>query len=86
MAATTMVHIRVDEQMKRDASEALSAMGLSISDAVRLLLFRVVAEKALPFEVRVPNALTAKTLASSDQGEDLHPCEDADDMFRKLGI
>ena len=86
MAATTMVHVRIDEQVKRDASEALSAMGLSLSDAVRLLLVRVVAEKALPFEIRVPNALTAKTLKESDQGTNLHLCKDADDMFHKLGI
>ena len=86
MATTTMVHVRIDEQVKRDASEALSAMGLSLSDAVRLLLVRIVAEKALPFEIRVPNTLTSKTLKASDQGKDLHPCKDADDMFHKLGI
>lgn len=86
MSATTMVHVRIDEQVKKDASEALSAMGLSLSDAVRLLLVRVVAEKAMPFEIRVPNALTAKTLKASDQGKDLHPCKDVDDMFQKLGI
>lgn len=86
MSATTMVHVRIDEQVKRDATEALSAMGLSLSDAVRLLLVRVVAEKALPFEVRVPNALTVKTLKACDQGNELHLCKDADDMFQKLGI
>ena len=86
MSATTMVHVRIDEQVKKDASEALSAMGLSLSDAVRLLLVRVVAEKAMPFEIRVPNALTAKTLKASDQDKDLYPCKDADDMFQKLGI
>ena len=55
MASTTMVHIRVDEKLKREACAALDGMGLSLSDAVRLLLVRVAAEKALPFEIRVPN-------------------------------
>src|ERR1035438_3985970 len=54
--ATTMVHIRVDEKVKEDAAKTLAAMGMSVSDAVRMLLVRVAAEKALPFEVRVPNA------------------------------
>lgn len=48
MASTTMVHIRVDEKLKREACAALDGMGLSLSDAVRLLLVRVAAEKALP--------------------------------------
>ena len=52
MASTTMVHIRVDEKLKREACAALDGMGLSLSDAVRLLLVRVAAEKALPFEIR----------------------------------
>jgi len=58
MGTTTMIHIQLDEQVKREASAALEAMGLSVSDAVRALLVRVAAEKALPFALRVPNATT----------------------------
>ena len=66
--ATTMVHIRVDEKTKEKASKALAGMGISISDAVRMLLVRVAAEKALPFEVRVPNATTVKAMRAADRG------------------
>ncbi len=58
MGTTTMIHVRLDEQVKQEASEALEAMGLSVSDAVRALLVRVAAEKALPFALHVPNAPT----------------------------
>lgn len=58
MTATTMIHIRIDEQLKDQASEALESMGLSVSDAVRVFLKRVVADQAMPFEVKVPNATT----------------------------
>jgi len=51
-----MVHVRLDESLKEQAAEMLSSMGLSISDAVRVFLTRVVAEKAIPFPVRAPNA------------------------------
>ena len=51
--ATAMVHVRVDERVKERAAKTLAAMGMSVSDAVRILLLRVAAEKALPFEVRV---------------------------------
>lgn len=56
--STTMVHVRVDEETKEKAAEALAAMGLSVSDAVRVLLTRIAAEQALPFELKVPNATT----------------------------
>jgi DNA-damage-inducible protein J len=56
MPATEMVHIRIDKRVKARATKALSAMGLSVSDAVRVLLTRIAAEKALPFDLRVPNA------------------------------
>ena len=58
MNTTAMVHVRVDEQIKEQATEALAAMGLSVSDAVRVLLTRVAAEKALPFAIKVPNKTT----------------------------
>jgi DNA-damage-inducible protein J len=59
MAATEMVHIRIDKRVKTRAAKALSAMGLSVSDAVRVLLTRVAADQALPFDLKVPNAATA---------------------------
>ena len=58
MARTTMLHVRVDEDIKAQAGEALAAMGLSVSDAVRILLKRVVNDQAFPLELKVPNAHT----------------------------
>ena len=57
-----MVHVRIDKRTKARAAKALAAMGLSVSDAVRVLLTRVAAEKALPFEVKAPNAATAAAM------------------------
>ena len=68
MPATEMVHIRIDKRVKAQATKALSAMGLSVSDAVRVLLTRVAAEKALPFEVRVPNAATVAAMQEARTG------------------
>ena len=58
MATTTMVHVRVEQRIKAQATKALAAMGLSVSDAVRVLLMRVAAEKQLPFALKVPNTET----------------------------
>lgn len=61
-ATTSMLHVRVDDTLKTQATEALGAMGLTVSDAVRLLLHRVVAEQALPLELKVPNADTVAAM------------------------
>lgn len=58
MAATTMVHVRVDEHIKIQASETLAAMGLTVSDAIRVFLTRIVADQQLPFALKAPNAGT----------------------------
>jgi DNA-damage-inducible protein J len=68
MAATEMVHIRVNKRVKARASKALANMGLSVSDAVRVLLTRIAAEKALPFEVKVPNAETSAAMREARKG------------------
>jgi DNA-damage-inducible protein J len=64
--ADTYVRARIDTFTKNRATEALEAMGLSISDAIRLLLLRVADERRLPFEVRVPNATTRKAMAEAE--------------------
>jgi DNA-damage-inducible protein J len=68
MPATEMVHIRIDKRVKSQATKALSAMGLSVSDAVRVLLTRVAAEQALPFEVKVPNPVTKAAMQEASAG------------------
>jgi DNA-damage-inducible protein J len=58
MAATSMVHVRVDEHIKTQASETLAGMGLTVSDAIRVFLTRIVADQQLPFALKAPNAGT----------------------------
>jgi DNA-damage-inducible protein J len=62
-----MVHVRVDEKIKIQAAETLSSMGLTVSDAVRVFLTRVVADKALPFTLQAPNETSRAAIAEADQ-------------------
>lgn len=86
MAATAFVRTRIDENLKTEAALVLADMGLTVSDVVRIVLTKVAKEGALPFEMRVPNKLTAETLAKSERGEELHQAKDAKDLFEQLGI
>ncbi len=65
--ATSMLHVRLDDEVKAKATEALAAMGLSASDAVRLLFRRIVADQAFPLELKVPNAETRTAMAEADE-------------------
>ncbi|MEO5341458.1 MAG: type II toxin-antitoxin system RelB/DinJ family antitoxin [Magnetococcus sp. MYC-9] len=67
MTTTTVVHVRVDERIKAQATERLATMGLSLSDAVRLFLMRVVTEQQMPFALKVPNTETRIAMAEADE-------------------
>ncbi|MDQ7073826.1 MAG: type II toxin-antitoxin system RelB/DinJ family antitoxin [Gammaproteobacteria bacterium] len=69
MAANAVVRARIDEKIKEEASVVLASMGLTISDALRLMLTRVAKEKALPFEPLVPNELTLAAMKKARRGE-----------------
>lgn len=86
MNSNTVVRARIDSETKEQATKALAEMGLSVSDYIRMALVRVAHDKAVPFQVKVPNTLTAETLRTSELGEDVHAARDADDLFEQLGI
>ena len=67
--ADTYVRARIDADTKDRAAEALQAMGLSISDAIRLLMLRVADERRLPFEIKAPNATTRKAIKELEAGK-----------------
>lgn len=67
--ADTYVRARIDTNTKERAADALEAMGLSISDAIRLLMLRIADERRLPFEVKVPSKSSRKALAEIAAGK-----------------
>ena len=64
---SSMLHVRMDNELKRRATEALAAMGLTASQAVRLLFHRIAVEQAFPLELKVPNAETRAAMAEADE-------------------
>lgn len=86
MATTSMVHVRVDDQIKAQAKETLAAMGLSVSDAVRVFLMRVVADKQMPFALKAPNEATRAAMLEADEIARSHQARfaSADDLLNEL--
>ncbi|MDE0422544.1 MAG: type II toxin-antitoxin system RelB/DinJ family antitoxin [Gammaproteobacteria bacterium] len=64
---STMLHVRMDSELKREAIQALAAMGLTASEAVRLLFHRIAVDQAFPLELKVPNADTRRAMAEVDE-------------------
>ena len=85
MRTDTVVRARIDSDTKARATEALQAMGLSVSDAIRLLLLRVADEKRLPFAVQVPNPTTVKSMKELDEGKGQR-FGSAEELFRDLDL
>ena len=69
MAANSVVRARLDEDIKNEASAVLKAMGLTVSDAFRLMMVKIAKEKALPFEPLVPNKETIAAMKAARRGE-----------------
>ncbi|MDX8386775.1 MAG: type II toxin-antitoxin system RelB/DinJ family antitoxin [Gallionella sp.] len=81
MAANTVVRARIDEHTKEEAAAVLAAIGLTVSDAFRMMLIRVAREKALPFEPLVPNEETIKAMKQARSGKGLTMVKSVEDLI-----
>ena len=80
MSKTSTVHARIDTETKIASESVLQKIGMTPTEAVRLLYRQISLRGEFPVELRVPNALTAETLAKSDRGEEIESFDSLDDM------
>ena len=85
MTSDTVVRARIDSDTKARATEALEAVGLSVSDAIRLMLLRVADEKRLPFAVQAPNPTTVEAMKELDDGKGRR-FGSAEELLRDLDV
>ncbi len=86
MSKTATVRARLEPSLKEKAEEILQSLGLSTTQAITLYYKQIEMNNGLPFDVVVPSSLTRRTMDETDSGEGLVLCENAEDMFKKLGI
>ena len=84
MATNAVVRARIDEHTKEEAAAVLAAMGLTVSDAFRIMLPRFPKEKALPFEPLIPNAETIKAMKQARSGKGLTKFKTVGDLMADL--
>ncbi|NWN92951.1 type II toxin-antitoxin system RelB/DinJ family antitoxin [Marinobacter adhaerens] len=85
MTTDSVVRARIDSGTKARATAALEAMGLSVSDAIRLLMLRIADEQRLPFAVQVPNAKTVAAMDELEAGKGQR-FSNEQDLFDDLGL
>lgn len=85
MSNNAVVRARIDEKIKDEATEVLADMGLTVSDAVRMTLTAIARDRALPFELGVPNRKTVEAMQELEDGKG-QSFENADALFKDLGI
>jgi DNA-damage-inducible protein J len=86
MSKSAMIRARVDPNLKDEVETVFAQLGLSTTQAITLFYQQVKLNRGLPFDVRIPNAVTQRTFAETDAGENIVRCENAEDLFARLGI
>ena len=86
MKKSSTIRARMEPDLKDKAENIFRKLGLTTTQALTLFYKQVELRKGLPFDVAVPNETTRRTFAATDSAKNLVVCEDADDMFKKLGI
>jgi DNA-damage-inducible protein J len=81
---TATIQTRINPKVKAEAQKILNKLNISMSEAISIYLTQVALHKGIPFEVKIPNALTAATLKKIEAGEELHEVESVEELFKEL--
>lgn len=81
MSKTAVIHARIDPTTKAATERVLKNLGLSPTEAIRLLYRQIAMRGEFPVELRVPNAETANVLAQADRGEDIETFDSTEDLY-----
>ena len=84
MSKTATIQARIDPKVKQRAKNILDKLHLSMSEAISMFLTQVSLNNGIPFELKIPNELTSKTLKKSENGKELHRVKDVDSLFKEL--
>ena len=84
MPKTATIQIRVDPVIKNNALLILKKLNISMSEAISMYLSQITLHNGIPFEIKIPNEVTAKTLKDAENGKNLHKVDSVDSLFQEL--
>ena len=83
MAKTATIQTRVDPVVKNNAQMILKKLNISMSEAISMYLSQITLHNGIPFEIKIPNEVTAKTLKDAENGKNVHEVDSVDKLFKK---
>ncbi|WYD81833.1 MAG: type II toxin-antitoxin system RelB/DinJ family antitoxin [Candidatus Electrothrix gigas] len=83
MEKTATIQARINPQVKKDAQKILNQLHITMSEAIALYLTQITLHKGIPFEIKIPNEITEKTLRDSEAGKNLHQADSITDLIKK---
>ncbi len=84
MSKTATIQTRIDPVVKKNAQKILNKLNITMSEAISMYLSQITLQRGIPFELKIPNALTEKTLEDSEKGKNLHSVDSLDQLFEEL--
>ena len=84
MSKTATIQTRINPELKKKAQKILNTLNLSMSEAISLYLTQVTLHRGIPFDIKIPNDLTVKTLEKTERGEELNEVSSVDELFQEL--
>ena len=84
MSKTATIQTRINPELKQKAQAIFSKLNLSMSEAISLYLTQVTLHRGIPFEIKIPNELTLKTLQNIEKGKGLKEASSVDELFEEL--
>jgi DNA-damage-inducible protein J len=86
MAKTATIQTRVDPIVKNNAQNILKKLNISMSEAISMYLSQITLHNGIPFEIKIPNEITAKTLKDAETGKNVHKVDSVDQLFKELDL
>ena len=86
MSKTATISTRIEPSLKREVEDILAKLGLTASETIQMLYRQIKLHRGLPFDVRIPNALTARTLRASKAGKNVKRFGSKRELFADLGL
>ena len=84
MAKTTVMHTRIEPEIKEEADAILNSLGISTADAINMFLRQVIRYRGIPLDLRIPNEETIAAIREAENGTDLHKCDSLEQLFKEL--
>ena len=84
MPKTATIQTRVDPEIKNNAQMILKKLNISMSEAISMYLSQITLHNGIPFEIKIPNEVTAKALTDAENGKNIHKVSSVDELFQEL--